>query len=90
MKKNNSLVKNLSLISFFLIYLSLITDKLKYNLEANILIVITFCISLIILLYNNLKITNKDIVLTYIIYFSVFFGIISTILANDIEGLISN
>ena len=89
MKKNNSLVKNLSLISFFLIYLSLITDKLKYNLEANILIVITFCISLIILLYNNLKITNKDIVLTYIIYFSVFFGIISTILANDIEGLIS-
>lgn len=88
-EKKFNLANNLSIFSLFVIYLSLITDKLKYTLETNIIIITAFLTTLIILIYNNLKLIKKNIILTIPLYLSVFFGIISTILGNDTEALVS-
>lgn len=89
MNKKYNLLVNLSIISLFVIYLSLITDKLKYTLEANIVVIIAFSISLLVLIYNKFKLIKKNILFTIPIYLSIFFGILSTILGNDIAGTIS-
>ncbi|EST57245.1 hypothetical protein K151_3051 [Proteus hauseri ZMd44] len=89
MNKKYNLLTNLSILSLFIIYLSLITDKLKYTLETNIAIIIAFSISLVILTYNKFRIINKNIAFIIPIYLSILFGFLSTILGNDIEGTIS-
>ncbi|WYW99153.1 O-antigen ligase family protein [Proteus vulgaris] len=89
MNKNYYLMNKLSIISLLLIYLSLITDKLKYSLETNLIIITAFLISLMILIYNRFKIIKSNIIFILPIYFSIYIGIISTILGNDIEGIIS-